>query len=334
MEIVKQGKIEYEISIIVPEAAPEIQQYSKDLWLKILRYNIPESKEVFFNGKFSRTNSTDTDYGYKSRNFVLKRAGVKKYQYGKEFPYFNFYLDYKEIQSSSDEYVPPRIELLDNYQEIIGYRCRQAKIETANTTFIIYFTDAFKVEDPTNAVLQHKGIDGFILQQDEIPIAKNVYYYQRYTVKNFDFKTVLPSSVFQIPETFKHFNDIDEVRKINREMMEEDTQRYWKEQPLSDTQKNIFNGCWALDGEFDKIVVEIEYAGSKQQWENKYSFITRNSLNNPEPPQPAIEQAHLWKNFLLVEEPPNYRLYAYKAAQDTMTLEGNNTFTFKRMTKE
>jgi len=333
MKIIKQGRIGYDISIIIPDDTPEIRGYSNELWRKILRYNIPETKEVIFDGKNSATRSTDTDFGYKSKTYILRKDGSNRYRYFKEMPYFSLYIYIIEQMPSSDEYFPSRVELLDEYLEIHGFKCRKAKVETASAIYIIYFTDAFKVSDRTGAVLQHEGVNGFILMQDEIPFAKETYYYLRHTVRTIDFDTPIDMSVFNIPAGFRHFANTDQVRKANREFMEEDSQNEWKLNPLTEAQKNIFTGNWALDSRNDKIEVNVKYSGSAQHWENKYSFTTKTyTVNNSSDHNTTVEDALLWKNHLLVEDPPNYRLYSCNDQDDSMRLEGNDIFIFRRIT--
>ncbi|MEO6327906.1 MAG: hypothetical protein ABIO55_03200 [Ginsengibacter sp.] len=328
MEI-KQGRILYKMSIVFPKNAPAIKTYSKKLWHQILHYNIPSGKEVFFNGILSRTDTTDVELGYKSPVTILKKSNEKKYRYCKKFPFFNFWVNNTEDLSSTGEYFIEQVELLKEHKKIAGFNCKCAKIIAASKTYIIYYTEALKIKDPTNAALSNKNINGFILQQDEIPVAKDVYYYLRYTVKNFDFKTPVASSKFNIPRSYIHFSNTDKVRAENRRMMNKIFSSKKTPNKFTEKQKTTFNGHWKMDKFKDKIVMKVEYAGSKNKWQNKYTVVTKNFSGE----QKAItETALLLGKFLLVEEPPNYRLYSYNSIDDTIQQYHNDIFIFKRLT--
>ncbi len=327
MEIALQGRVLYNISVIVQDQVLPTGKYSQKLWRDLLRDNIPEKKEIFFNKRFSRTETTDVEGDFKSPVVLLKKAGKRVYQYCKEFPYFNFYLNQADPSPVADEYFLPKIQLLQEQKEIAGYLCNCAQIETLRATYLVYYTDRIQIHDATAAIIRHNGIAGFILQQDEIPVAKDTYFHLRYTVLDFDFETPVPDHLFQVPKDFLFFADMEQVRKENRRIMNEMAKKYWQQNPLTELQKSKFNGKWKLDHYSDTIEIEVSYKGSAFIWENKYQFTTKNSSAGG---GVTIEQASLWEEFLLVEDPPNYRLYIYDAVKDKMKQYLSAIFIFSR----
>ncbi len=331
MVTISQGKITYDITVVMPDDAPAQQRYSKELWLKILQSNVAATRTVKFNGKESVTATINSDYGYKSEALVLKEAGNSTYQYAKAFPFFNFYIDETEVPASSDEYMPPKVTLLNEFKEIAGLRCRKATIETASSMMTVFYADQYNIDDPTGQVISHPGIDGFIVQQDEVPVAKNVYYFLRTTASGFDFTTQIPTAAFKIPGDYRHFSSIDEVRQASRQIMEKEDAGYRRQNDDHKKVADKFTGDWALQNVPDNILVHIERAAGGQAGEDKLAFITSNlTADVPAARQPVKEEASIWKNLLLVEEPPNYRMYELDENEGTMKLQDSDIFIYKR----
>jgi len=328
MQTISQGQIEYAIDVVIPENATI--SYSREFYQQILRYNIPEKRIVYFDGQQSRTDEINVDYNCRSLSMVFKKASDDTYQYCKVFPFFNFVIKLKKTPLIPTRYQQPSIKLMEEYKNILGYRCQKAIVQDEHLTYQVYFTKEVTLKDPTQAVIQHEGIPGVILEQEEIPIAKTVAFYRRYTVKRLEAQRLAPN-IFAVPQGYQKLANIDEARKKDRQMLQEAKQLELKQKPLSKVEQTQFLGSWLLQVGGDSFLVYVAPFNTSQDKDllRFYSY----HLTNPDTAtrRVSIKEAHLVGRQLMVEESPNYSLYNYNAAKNTIELAGNTLFTYERL---
>ncbi|HAS46421.1 MAG TPA: hypothetical protein DCS93_38425 [Microscillaceae bacterium] len=331
MQTISQGQIEYAIEVVIPGDATI--SYSREFYRQILRYNIPEKRIVYFDGQQSRTDEVNVDYNYRSLSTTIRTKKSDKYLYLKQYPFFNFYFEIESKLAGTGEYFPSKITFLEEYKDILGYRCQKAKIEEAYQIYYVYFTREVTLKDPTQAVIQHEGIPGVILEQEEIPIAKNVAFYQRYTVKRLEAQRLAPN-IFAIPAGYQKLANIDEARQKDRQMLQEAKQKEVKQQPLSGAEQTQFLGSWLLKVDSDSFLVHVAPIKATQDKSvlRFYSY----HLTNPDAATRRVftKEARLAGRQLMVEESPNYNLYNYNAAKNTIELAGNSLFTYERLSPQ
>lgn len=328
MQTISQGQIEYAIDIVIPENATI--SYSREFYQQILRYNIPEKRIVYFDGQQSRTDEVNVDYNYRSLSMVFKKANEDTYQYCKVFPFFNFVIELKKNRLIPTRHLSPRIDLVEEYKHILGYRCQKAIIRDDYLTYQVYFTREISLKDPTQAVIQYEGVPGVILEQEEIPVAKTVAFYRRYTVKRLEAQR-LPPNIFAIPPGYQKLLNIDEARQKDRQMLQEAKQQELKQQPLSKAEQTQFLGSWLLKVDSDSFLVHVALS-KPSQGKSILRFYSYH-LTNPDTATRSvfIKEARLAGRQLMVEAAPNYDLYTYKATTNTIELSGNSLFTYKRL---
>ncbi len=96
--------------------------------------------------------------------------------------------------------------------------------------------------------------------------------------------------------------------------------------PLSDEEREMFVGQWLFARSKDQILVEIT-----RTEDNEFNFRTT-VLSAPATAAGRVtdEKAAMKGRLLLVEEPPNYRLYKVGDGGQKLILAGNELFTFTR----
>ncbi|MBN2436644.1 MAG: hypothetical protein JXK07_15400 [Spirochaetes bacterium] len=212
MNQINSGIITYTISVNIPDSSQYHNSKEKELYMKNIESNISPLRTIFFNGKKSKTEEINTDYGYKSLVTTIKDCSKNEYQYCKVFPNRNFCLKIKEEMSSSSEYFPPRVIFLNEYKKIMGYKCQKVLIEEASVLYHIWFTEEITVNDPTYAVLQHESIKGFVMEQETVFNTKKHYYNVKYTVSYLK-SCELKQDIFNTPEGYEFYSSFEEVLK-------------------------------------------------------------------------------------------------------------------------
>lgn len=311
--------------------------YSPELQFAFTRRNLPEYRDVWFDGKRARIECVNFDYGVYSRSILLQGAeGSTGNIYCKEFPFFKFCIEYP-VQLPTAPWEPPRVTLLKEEKEILGYRCRRARIEDGAVEYLVYYAPTLKIAKVTDAVLQHSLVDGFILEREENPDKHLGIFLTRITVTELNL-TKPPANRFESPDGFEKVTDIDFARTENRRRLDAWSAEQWTRNPLTANEKTMYLGAWQLDKGKDHILVEIEAAptdsenGGDPGWNNNFVFITTVLSSNQEfEGALSCERATMKGRLLLVEEPPNYSLYSLSENGNQMQWTDNPALTYYRI---
>ena len=321
---ITSGKIVYRITFVPNPSyrGGRSDLFSDELHARIRRQNTPEWRVVYFDGSHSRTEEINVDYGVRSPSFQLRSAGHDTITYCKEFPHFNFCIEYP-IQLAPGG-PPPYLAPTEETATIAGVICRKGKYQGPRHALVWYAED-LDVEDPTGAVLQLEGVPGLILQTEDIAASDTVDAVRRVTVTELSFEPP-PPEIFSAPASYRKFDSIDDARAEDRRMLDAKSADELQRHPLGDNEREMFIGEWLFDTPTDKILVVIAPAG-----EDEFRFSTT-VLTAPAGAAGRVseEKALMKGRLLMVEEPPNYRLYKLADDGQKLILIGNELFTFSR----
>jgi hypothetical protein len=259
----------------------------------------------------------------RSRGFELRVAGGETVTSCKEFPHFGFCIEHPIQLPPSGR--PPHLALAGEKATIAGLHSRKAEYQ-GNGHLFVWYTDEVAVNDPTGAVLQLEGVPGLILQTEEIPASDTTDAVKRVTVVELTFDAP-PPEVFSVPADYRRFANVDAVRAEDRRMLEAASAEELQRHPLGDDERGMFVGKWLFDTPKDKIMAEVTRAGG-----DEFRFRTT-VLTAPADAagRASEEKAYMKGRLLIVEEPPNYRLYRLEDEGRRLALVGNEIFTFTRL---
>ena len=315
---------------------PRKHSYSEGLRLAITRHNVPERREIWFDGRRSRSETVDFGYGVRSRSVLLRR-GVSPEErtetYCKELRHLRFCVEYDPGIPIRED-VPPRLVELDREEQILGLVCRSVGVEDDTGSFVFSYVAGMRIEDATGATLQHAAVDGFVLRREETPEAKRGAFLSRTTMVEFE-RVPPPEGTFDIPEGFERFPSVDAARTENRRRLDAWAEAQRRSSSASPDWATMYLGAWLLDNGEDRILVEIEAADADPGGRGALrSTTTILSPFAPASARPVAEDAVLAGPLLLVEEPPNFRLYEISSDRGQLTWIDHPAFGFRRIPLE
>jgi hypothetical protein len=296
--------------------------FSDDLHARIRRRNVPETRVVYFDGDHSRSEEINVDYGVRSPSFQLRTAGRDAITYCKEFRNFGFCVEHPVQLPVGGP--PPDLTSTDETVTIVGLHARKGKYQGPLQLFV-WYAEEVEVEDPTGAVLQLEGVPGLILQTESVAGSDRIDTLKRVTVIELSFEPP-PPEIFSVPSNYLKFDDIDEARVEDRRMLDVKSSEELRLRPLAVDERDMFVGEWLLELPEDRLLLQIARTG-----ENEFLFRT-SVLSAPADLAGLVsdEKACMKGRLLLVEEPPNYRLYKLTDSGRRLTQVDNDLFTFSR----
>ena len=301
--------------------------FSEELLAEIRRSNVSERRVVHVDGQSSRSEEINVDYSVRSPSFELRSAGSAAITFCKEYRFFNFCLEYPSRFPVRVR--PPSLSPLPETATIAGLRCRKGEYTDGLQRMHVWSTDEASVADPTGAVLHLEGVPGLILQTEEIADSSAVDVLKRVTVEDLRLGPA-PPGIFSAPAGYRRFPDLAAVRAEDRRILDERAAEEQRLRPLGDQERERYVGAWRLDRPHDAILVEIRRASGDAS-DGEYRFRTE-VLTAPATVFGRVtdERAFLKGRLMMVEEPPNYRLYALGDGGRSLILLGNELFTFTR----
>jgi len=319
------GSIHYQISLVRnPDyRGGRVDLFSDELRAEIQRRNAPDARAVHFDGRHSRKEEINSDYGVRSQSTELRVAGRPTVTYCKVFPFFNFCIEHPILPRPGGP--PPDLAPTGETATIAGLRCRKAEYHGDRHLFV-WYSDEVTANDPTGAVLQPEGVPGLVLQTEEIPVSDAVDLVQRVTVTEVRLVPP-PPQLFSVPEHYRHFPDIDAVRAEDRRILKMKSAEELQRNPPNKDEQAMFAGRWLLKRPKDQILVEVTPTG-----DSEFRFRTT-VLTAPSGVTGRVseEQAIMVGRTLMVEDPPNYRLYKMEDEGQKLVLAGNDLFSFSRL---
>lgn len=318
------GRIRYRIGFVAnPEyRGARADPFSDELRAEIRRRNVPESRVVHFDGRRARSEEVNADYGVRSLSFELRVAGSDTFTYCKEFPHFGFCVEHPIGLPANGP--PPHLAPTGETATIAGLRCRKAEYQ-GGRHLLVWYTDEVAVNDPTGAVLHLEGVPGLVLQTEEIAYSDTIDALRRETVVELS-SDPPPPELFSVPADYRRFAGIDDARAEDRRLLDALSAEEERRRPLGAEEREMFAGSWLFERPQDRIRVDVERAG-----DDGFRFRTT-VLSAPAdaPGRVSEEKAVMKGRLLLVEEPPNYRLYQLEDGGRRLVLVGNDLFTFTR----
>lgn len=287
-------------------------RYSEQLRALMLRDNIPEQRTVYFDGKRSRTEEINFDYGVKSPAIRLREAGSGATLYCKEFPHVRFCVEHPELEADASG-PSPILQLTDEKATVGDFACRKAIYNNLAQKLEVYFAEKVQVADPTGAVHHIDGVPGLIVQWQPIEDPRSDVV-ERITVVETSFAD-FPAALFAPPAGFRKLASVDEARAEERRLLDAEA----AQQPATAEQRDRFLGRWRLATAPDDLRVEIIRDG------DAYVFRTTHAGESSDEP------ATMKGRTLLVEAPPNFRLYRVSDVGDQLVLVGSEAFRFHRI---
>lgn len=321
---ITSGKIIYQIAFVPNPSyrGGRLNLFSGDLQARIRRQNVPESRVAYFDDRLSRTEEINVDYGVRSLSFRLMTAGRDTITYCKEFRNFGFCVEYPAQLPIGGP--PPDLQPADETAVIAGLRCRKAEYQGSRHV-LVWYTEEFEIAKPTFAMLQLEGVPGLILQTRDIAGSDKVDAVQQVTITELCFEAP-PPEIFSVPAKYRRFDTIDDARAEDRKILNAKSDEELRLRPLEVDELDMFVGEWLFETPEDRIQVEIVRSG-----ENEFQFRTR-VLSAPADAVGRItdEKAYMKGRLLMVEDPPNYRLYKLAADHQSLITIDNELFTFTR----
>lgn len=309
------GKIVYQTEMVANPSyrggggAP---QYSEKLSALILRDNVPERRTVYFDGTRSRAEEINFDYGVKSPAIRLREAGRGVTLYCKEFPRVHFCVEHPDLPPAATG-PSPILDLTDEKATVAGFACRKAIYNNLTQKREVYFADKVHVDDATGAVYRIDGVPGLIVQWQVIGDPRSDVV-ERVTVVETSFAPP-PAALFAPPAGFRKMASVDEARAEERRLLDAEAAQH----PATAEERAQFVGRWDLATAPDDLHVEIVPDGD--------SYLLRTTHDG----KISDERATMKGRALLVEAPPNFRLYRLSDDRDQLVLVGSEAFRFHRV---
>lgn len=286
-------------------------RYSEKLRALMLRDNVPERRTVYFDGTRSRADEINFDYGVKSPAIRLRETGRGATLYCKEFPHVHFCVEQPDRVPPTGP--SPIVQLTDEQATVAGFPCRKAIYNNLSQKLEVYFTEKVHVEDATGAVYRIDGVPGLIVRWQVIEDPRSDVVKQ-VTVVETSFAPP-PAALFAPPAGFRKMASVDEARAEERRLLDAEAAQH----PATAEERAQFVGRWHLATAPDDLQVEIVPDG------DAYLFRTTHDGNTSD------ERAAMKGRALLVEDPPNVRLYRLSDDRDQLFLVGSEAFRFHRV---
>lgn len=297
------GRITYETTFVARGPADPQR-------LLTLRHNTPLRRVVHFDGRSSRTEAVSTEYGFRSLSLRLRGPGEELYC--KQLHYLAFCVAVPP-RPEPLEGQPPVVRPREGARVIAGFAARGLRWERGSERFDLWHAPEVTVADPTGAVDQLPGAPGLLLERLEVPLSERAEFARRVTVTEVSWDPPAPS-LFVAPAGYRRMASIEAARAEDRRLLEAAAAAERYRRPLSPAEESAFAGRWRLEGAPGAAAVEIIRAEGEYRWRAGA----------------LVERGTLAGRQLLVEEPPNYRLYRLEAGGTIMVLVGDDELRYRR----
>ncbi|HEV7805845.1 MAG TPA: hypothetical protein VGO80_08505 [Solirubrobacteraceae bacterium] len=321
---VSAGSVRYRRTYVPNRAhrAAEADLYSAKLRERIRIMNVAQWRVVHFDGRRSRVEEINCDYGVRSRSLQFRRAGNDTVTYCKELRHLAFCVRHPVERPVGGP--PPALVPTGETATIAGMRGRQAEYH-GDRHLLVWYTDEVEVCDPTGAVLSLDGVPGLVLQTRNIPATDRVDALEQVTLTELSDEPP-PPEILSEPDTYRLYDSVDAARAEDRRILDERTADELRRRPLRPEERETIAGEWLLETTDDRILVQVT-----PTTDDELRFRTT-VLTAPDgsPGRVRDEQARRAGRLLLVEDPPNYRLYRIADAGRRLIDVDNELFTFTR----
>lgn len=291
------GKVVYDTTWV--PARPGVSDALRE---RVLRHNTPSPRVVYFDGKSSRTDEINADYGFRSPCIKLWLAGADTMLYCKELPHLRFCMPMPRPPMAASG-PPTSVTDGDVTRVIAGVRGRAARVVTGPLQREIIHAPDVVLDDPTGAIDRIEGVSGFVLEQHALVGHPGADYTKRVTVAEVSFAAPAPE-LFARPDGFRWFPNIDAARAEDRRLGA-------GEAPPPAAERAQYVGRWELEGAPGAQILEIR--------EMRDGFELKTIEHGGERTEPATVLGRQ----LRVDEAPNYRLYRLEPDGQHLVLVGD-----------
>jgi hypothetical protein len=279
--------------------------------LATLRHNLAMLRTVQFASGTARSDEVNADYGVRSPCVRLHRAD-RTTLYAKALHRVRFCLELPAPPELGGREGGLELSLDGETAVVAGWRCRRAIYGDGARQLAIAYTDEIAVDAPTGAVMQLDGVPGLVMAWEELPRTTRTSWWLRVAVTELSLAAPDPNCL-ALPDGYRRFTSIDEARAEDRKLVEAEAER----DATADTAsgRSMFAGRWRWAGGG----VELEITGSGR--DHRIRTIT--------PAGAREERGAQNGRLLLVEEPPNFRLY-HLDGHDGLVQSDDDAFRFLR----
>jgi len=317
------GTFRYGIDLVPIAGAADAPSglFSRQLTARIARENTPESRLVHFDGQRACIEEVNFDYGVRSRALELRTHGSDTVVYCKELVRVGFCIEYPARGAPGGP--PAHCEALGETALISGFHCHKAQHRAA-VDQLIWYTHDLAVEDPTGAVLRLPGVPGTLVRTERIANAGDAWTTQ-VTLTDVSFDPP-PDEVFVPPPGHRLFQSVDAARAEDRRLLDAKAAEEVRLHLLGEDERQLFEGHFRLETEHDRISVHIEHVRAD---ELRFRTVVETAPEHVSG-RTSDERASVKGLLLLVEEPPNYRLYSLEDGGRRLKQLGSSVFEFVR----
>ena len=265
-KMLTQGTLEIELDLIPSPTVPANwdSDYSISFTRKIIEGNLPSQIKIAWDENQYRKDQLDNQMNWLSwsSEFYDREAGrglfCKEHQYLPFcIPFTPDWTEVEEIEEEEEEEVDePSIELVEEFKEILGYRCQKANWKSDSESWEIWFSPDLKLPEQWSALWGKPGIPGLALEMkagDEPRRLVQEHY--RVIGLNTDAPTNLK---MEGGDRFQLFGNSASAKGA----IENKASAVASKQPVDMTR---FLGPWKLDSEEDKVFLTVNRLGEKYQ---------------------------------------------------------------------
>ena len=313
------GTVRYEYSYVPnPKYSRRtVDLYSTEFRKRLRAENTPSYRLIRFDGRRSRAEEINVDYGIRGPSLEFRVAGQEQTIYCKRLGALAFRVEYPVGRPVTE--APPQLQPSNEFASIAGLRCRLGEY-LGRQHLRVWYSEQITLDDPTGAVLTLPGVPGVVLRTEEISTSPTLDMVRRTTVTELSLAPP-PHDIFTVPAHYRPFRSVDEARAADRRELQERADAELRARPLTQAEREMFLGEWWLRGRADIIQVQI---GPE---------VFRSTVLSAPPGVPGrieVAPARPLGRRLLVDDPPGYRLYRITADRGNLVQVGSEVFRFTR----
>jgi GLPGLI family protein len=311
--------LEYAIDIIFPMQQSPVDYCSNELWQRVVRYNTPDYQRFYVSKKRRVVEEINNDYNFKSlcRRYTEENDYLT---YAKEYINFNFWYTEPKTQEVAERQQILNIDFLSETKSILGYTCNKALVQTAFQKITIWFCKDIEVQNITGTIMQIEGVDGIIMEREDVPVAKDVYFFLKHTVVSVK-EQIEDESIFDIPPGYQKFDSIDTVRVFAIKSLIDKSGKENNSDII-----NALPGQWLFKSANDNVEMEINKNNN-----GHFSIVKKCWCNLHQGKISVTESTgFLSGNYLVVGDESDFYLLDLIHLNDRWLLRENEIFSYKK----
>ena len=186
-----EGKIEYKITY--QNVPAEMEGFESMLPQKMLIYFKGSKIRLEQSMGMAGNQIVLTDNETKESNILMDMLGQK----------INVFITKEEVEEAEKTMVKPQITYLEDKKEILGYKCKKAKVKNGDNETIVFYTEQLKIKHK-----DFSDLDGYPLQytidQDGMMITMTASVVQKEEVSD---------QLFEVPDGYQKMS-MEELQQM------------------------------------------------------------------------------------------------------------------------